>query len=596
MARLYESSTLYEQAIDYAGGVVNDRTYNDSGATYSLQTVSFDGYTAYSTIQKIADGSGIGSSTTTSVRVVGRTSTNTASGAQFVQQTAIHLRAVTNNGSGTQTVTQLHKHPRTGTAAGTATSTVASVRIVDRTGTNAGAGTSSVVRIVIHKRQELSSGTGTQSATNLHKHLRNGTSAGTSNSNNAIVHGHIRTGFGAGGATTGDTATSLHKHLRESTGNGQGTSSVARIIVRLRIGTGQGDGTSTTVSRRVVVRTSTNTGNGQYVVEYHVKRLRIATGTARSSSTTSERLRRMARYTVNNVIDRVRRHLNSSLRHETNVLAVAFGVSDTTLTLTYDLSTSIRPGAILSIGTELCRVTSFNASLKQITVLRGWQDSEIEAHGIGSEVLINPRFTRFDIFDSIIDEIASWETEIFKVEDYQWTLNGNTDTVELPSQFEDAIGVCRVSRQWDDPDSTSWPRIKYRLQRGSVAEWDGATSSGLVIRLVFEGNIKRTGKVHALIAMPFDITTTLQGTTNLVSVLGMTPSQVDLLVQGVKVRLLADDENIRSSRQAANVALSINQYNAQSNLDHLQVARANYLRRYNEEIDKIRARYPVKSW
>lgn len=617
MARLYDTSSDYQEHIDYSGEPVVDDNY-DADFTYDRAQLSYDGnvidletgyasssityasnvsgYNGSKTVAKIAYGTGNSSQTATGVRVVVRTTTNSATSAQYVTQFYIAYRQATSTGTGTHAVTQLHKHLRDGSESATGTESSTSVRVVFREATGAGTGTSSVTRIVIHKRQELSSGTGTESTTSLHKHLRNGTGVGTSNSNNAIVHGHIRTAFGAGGATTSDTATGLHKHLRESTGQGQGTSSVVRIIVRLRTGTGQGDGTSTSVSRRIVLRTSTNAGNGQYVVEYHVKRLRIATGTATSSSTTQERLRRMARYTVNNVIDRVRRHLNSSLRHETNVLAVAFGVSDTTLTLTYDLSTSIRPGAILSIGTELCRVTSFNASLKQITVLRGWQDSEIEAHGISTEVLINPRFTRFDIFDSIIDEIASWETEIFKVEDYQWTLNGDTDTVELPSQFEDAIGVCRVSRQWDDPDSTSWPRIKYRLQRGSVSAWDGATSSGLVIRLVFEGNVKRTGKVHALIAMPFDITTTLTGTTNLVSVLGMTPSQVDLLVQGVKVRLLADDENIRSSRQAANVALSINQYNAQSNLDHLQVARANYLRRYNEEIDKIRARYPVKSW
>ena len=571
-------------------------TYNSSSVTYGASTIQYDGSASFTVHSKTANGSGTGSSTTTSVRIVGRTSTNAASSAQFVQQTHIHLRAVTNNGSGTQTVTQLHKHPRTGTAAGTGTATIVSARVVNRTGTNAGAGTSSVVRIVIHKRSQTNAGTGTQSTAILHKHLRSATASGTASSSNAITHGHIRTAVGAGGATTGDTANILHVHVRATTNQGTGTSTSVRVVVVLRAGTATAQGTATSVHRRVLPRTATNAGNGNHVVEYHVKRLRIATATATSGSTTQERLRRMARYTVDNVIDRVRRHLNSSLRHETNVLAVAFNSTDTTLTLSYDLSTSIRPGSILSIGTELCRVTSTQPTTKQVTVLRGWQDSSVETHGISSEVLINPRFTRFDIFDSIIDEIAAWETEIFKVEDYQWSINGDTDTVELPSGFADAIGVVRVSRQWEDPDSTSWPRIKYRLQRGSVANWDGASSSGLLIRLVFENNLKRTGKIHALIAMPFDITTTLVGTTNLVSTLGLTPSQVDLLVQGVKVRLLADDENIRSSRQAANVSLAINQYNAQSNLDHLQTARAAYIRRYNEEITKIRARYPVKCW
>lgn len=616
MSRLYESSTDYEEHITYAGNTVEqdydnpdylyDReqlTYEGTTADlekgYASSTVTYSqnyGYNGSSTISKIADGAGTSNQTAIPTRVVVRTSTSSAISAQFVTQLQIHKRIVSNTGTGTQSSSQLHTHLRNANSAGTATSASSGVRIVFRSASNATTGTSSVTRIVIHKRQQLSSGTGTQSTTVLHIHLRSSTSNGTSSSNNAIVHGHIRTAYGIGGATTGDTANILHTHLRSSTNNGQGTSNVVRVVIKLRSANGNGQGTATIISRRIVPRTTINAGTSQYVVEYYVTRLRIAISSGTSRSTTQERLRRMARYTVDNVIDRVRRHMNSSLRHETNVLAVAFSASDTTLTMSYELSTSIRPGSILSIGTELCRVISFEANSKQVTVLRGWQDSQIESHGASTEVLINPRFTRFDIFDSIIDEIASWETEIFKVEDYQWTLNGDTDTVELPSQFENAIGVCRVSRQWDDPDSTSWPRIKYRLQRGSVSEWDGALSSGLVIRLVFEGNIKRTGKIHALIAMPFDITTTLQGTTNLVSVLGMTPSQVDLLVQGVKVRLLADDENIRSSRQAANVALSINQYNAQSNLDHLQTARVNYIRRYNEEVTKIRARYPVKSW
>jgi hypothetical protein len=546
--------------------------------------------------RKTANGSGVGTSTVTSIVVIDRTGSSNAYGSHFAVYKREHLRAVTNAGTSAVTILSTHVHPRTSSDTATSSSVIESNRFFAVTATANGLGTSSVTQEHTHLRDGSATGTSSQTSTEAHTHLRGATGAGTASSNNTIQRGHLRTAWAQGGATTGDTAELLHVHLRGSTDVGTGTSTIVRIVVVLRTVHDATQGNSVTVSRSKLERIGSSAGTSTSVVEYYVTHPRTASGSGTSEYVITERIRRMARYQLDNVIDRVRRHLNSSLRHETNVLSVNFTATDTVLTLAYDLSTSIRPGSILSVGTELCRVVSFEAISKEITVVRGWQDSSVEEHGPGSEVLINPRFTRFDIFDAIIDEIAAWETEIFKVQDHQWEINGDTDSVELPVEYIDAIGVCRVTRQWEGNDSTSWPRIKYRLQRGSVSEWDGALSSGLVIRLVFENNMRRTGKVHALIAMPFDVTMTLVGTTNLASEMGMTPSQIDLLVQGVKVRLLADDENIRSSRQAANAALAINQYNAQSNLDHLQVARANYIRRYNEEITKIRARYPVKSW
>lgn len=304
----------------------------------------------------------------------------------------------------------------------------------------------------------------------------------------------------------------------------------------------------------------------------------------------------MARYTVNNVIERVRRQLNSSLRHEFNVLSVSANQTDTTLTLQYDLTPAVRAGAIISIGYELMRVTAVNSSLKQITVIRGWHDSSAESHDAGDELLINPRFTRFDIFDALIDELSSWETELYRVVSYQWTVDEDQDTIEVPYEYEDAVGLVQVYRQWTASDSTAWPSIKFRLQRGVVGGWDAVSASGMLIRLVTKDNHVPAGKIHALIAMPFDIAEPLSESSNLVSILGLSPSQVDLLVQGIKLRLLTDDENIRGSRLGADVSRmdAVNPINATTEM--VQTARANYIRRYQEEVTKLRARYPMKAW
>ena len=101
MGRLYESSTLYEENIDYAGGVVSDRTYNDNTIGYSSPSFAYDGQADHQTYSVTATGSGTGTSTATGVRIAFRTATGT--------------------GTGTETATGVHIAPRTATGTGTGT-------------------------------------------------------------------------------------------------------------------------------------------------------------------------------------------------------------------------------------------------------------------------------------------------------------------------------------------------------------------------------------------------------------------------------------------------------------------------------------------
>lgn len=202
MARLYESSTLYEQEIDYAGGVVNDRTYNDSGVTYSLNTVSYDGYTAFSTIQQTATGSGTGSSTATGLHK--------------------HLRTATGSGTGTSLNAIVHKQLRTATGSGGATTgdTATGLHTQIRTATGSGAGGSSATGLHKHLRAATGSGDGTSSATGLRIVLRTATGSGAGTQTATGLHKQLRTATGSGTGT--ETATGLHKHPRTGTGSGTG--------------------------------------------------------------------------------------------------------------------------------------------------------------------------------------------------------------------------------------------------------------------------------------------------------------------------------------------------------------------------------------
>lgn len=306
----------------------------------------------------------------------------------------------------------------------------------------------------------------------------------------------------------------------------------------------------------------------------------------------------MARSTVQNVIERCRRQLASSLRNEVNVLGANLTTTETVVTLTYELQASIGPGAVLSVGRELMRVVAINAAAKEATVIRGWQDSDAEAHTSGDEVLVNPRFTRFDIYDAIVDEISSWAPNLYRVQSYQWTVTEDQETVELPTALADTLGVIEVRRQWsDDTDNTAWPRIDFRPMRGTPGTWSAATESGLLIRLIPNFATMRAGTIHALIGRPFDVTTaTLAEDDDLVADVGLAPSMIDLLVLGVKMRLMTDDENARSARIAQDEPRRTEEVPAGASLTVGQTLRANYARRMGDEMRKIQDKYRMRAW
>jgi len=188
MARLYESSTDYQEHINYAGETVTD-DYDNPDYQYDRETLAYDGGT-----------------------------TNIAAG--YASTTITYSNAATGwNGSKTVTTTA--------NGTGTGTSTTTSVRTVLRTATNNGAGTSTTTRVIIRFRTATGSGTGT--------------------SNNTIVHEHLRTGYGSGTATAASIAVGLHTHPRTGSGTGTGTSTNTsrRLYRREASGNGTSSGTAT---------------------------------------------------------------------------------------------------------------------------------------------------------------------------------------------------------------------------------------------------------------------------------------------------------------------------------------------------------------
>lgn len=306
----------------------------------------------------------------------------------------------------------------------------------------------------------------------------------------------------------------------------------------------------------------------------------------------------MARSGVGDTVQRIRRQLDASIRQETNRLGTALNATDEMLTVDFDVVPALRGGATLSIGNELLRVISVNAAAHEVTVLRGWQDTDPAIHADGTEILISPRFTLFDLKDAMIAEIESWAPKLFRITDYEWTITDADESVELPAALVSALGVISVRRQWsEEQESTAWPELGYRLMRGTVGSWSGATESGLRIRMLPFNGQARSGAVFATLAMPFDVSSApLLDDEDLVADYGLVPSMLEVVELGVKMRVMADAESGRGARTQQDEPRRAEETPPGAALTLAQTWRNTYTRRFGDEVRKLLAKYAVRSW
>jgi hypothetical protein len=305
----------------------------------------------------------------------------------------------------------------------------------------------------------------------------------------------------------------------------------------------------------------------------------------------------MARTSVANSVERIRRRLASGQRDEVNLLAEPLDDSQSKLTFMYDLPAGLKPGAIICIGLETMRVMAVDLAIREATVIRGWQDSEPQAHEPGSEVWVNPRFQPVDIFEAMRDELASWGPELYKVDGVEIAIADGTDTYELSSALAECYHVIAVYRRWNDlgqylEPSTAWPRMPFRVQRGAGATWaTGPSTSGVQLRFIEHMN---TGAAYVLCAIPFDVDA-LSATADLVEDVGLQPSMLDVLDKGVVLRVMMDDENARGGRMVQDEPRYAQETPWGAGAQDMQMRYALYRRRRNEEAMKLMAKYPPQA-
>lgn len=298
----------------------------------------------------------------------------------------------------------------------------------------------------------------------------------------------------------------------------------------------------------------------------------------------------MARTEVSEVVEKIRRQVLASYRTEIDVLAGLVDDEDTVLALEDATSPNLKAGAVINVGAEVMRVRSIDRTALEVTVIRGWGDSDADAHDADEIVWIEPRFTSQDIFDALRDEIAAWSPRLFRVYGDTLSVTADAETYELPVAFADALHLVTVRRILSDTTSTAWPTTDVRFQRGTTA-WDGATTSGLLLRFK---DPTAACSVYVEAALPFDADAITYWDCDLVDDIGLAPSMLDLLSLGVKMRLMVDAEIDRTSRMVQDDPRRSEEVPPTAGLQSANALRQLYDRRMSDEIARLARLYPPR--
>lgn len=298
----------------------------------------------------------------------------------------------------------------------------------------------------------------------------------------------------------------------------------------------------------------------------------------------------MARSNVLETAYRIRRQLTSSFRPTQVQLLADIASGDTTIQFTSELPSNLKVGSTLGVDLELCRVLTVDTTNNQVTVLRGYLDSSPAAHTAGALVDVDARFPLLDIVEAMRTEIMSWGPQLFYVDSGTLAVATTASTLELPAAWADMIGVVNLLQSDDLGDNTSWPRVGAKLVRGDAATFDGATTSGLLLR--FTESI-RTGSVYVTVAMPYDLLE-LDTTLDLITDYHLTPGLVEVVELGAKKRLVTDGQYERIERQPLEAQRFGENTLLQTIAGMIQMFDASYRQRKQQEINKLRRLYPLR--
>jgi hypothetical protein len=237
--------------------------------------------------------------------------------------------------------------------------------------------------------------------------------------------------------------------------------------------------------------------------------------------------------TVAQIIDRTQRQLLSGVVEERNKLSVAATATATSVTFAYDIA-GIRTGSVVEIGSELMYVWNVSTSTNTATVERGWNGTTASAHAVNAIAVVNPRFPRSQILESINDDLSdlvSPSNGLYRVKAMDIQYNGNDPMINLPST-NDVIELLEVRLRYRSND---YPMIR----RTTIVRNMPTSDFGSGTALKFNEPC-RSGTLRITYKAPFG--RVVRETDDLQLITGFPVSAEDILVMGAQIRLMTPRE------------------------------------------------------
>lgn len=288
---------------------------------------------------------------------------------------------------------------------------------------------------------------------------------------------------------------------------------------------------------------------------------------------------------VSELIEETRRLILASTREERNKLAVSIFSGSTGLTLTYPIG-QITRGTKLSIDLEDIYV--WDASGLSVTAMdRGQWGSTAASHSANTPIHVNPKFSNWEIFNALNDELNSLSSPangLFRVASTELTYNPVIsgyayDSTDLLSVLEVRYGLPGPSREL--LLSSDW-------EFSSDLSDEFAGSSAIFIRDAIVGQpVIIKGKFSFTPLTPF-LTTDSSST-------GLPSTATDILTIGAAWRLTSGLESARNFTTGQGDTRRANEVPPGASLGgSREWGRVREIR-IREEAARLSSRYPQRS-
>ena len=300
--------------------------------------------------------------------------------------------------------------------------------------------------------------------------------------------------------------------------------------------------------------------------------------------------------TVGYLIDRTFDLLLGAAREERNKCATYVDSTMTTIQVQYDLKNLAR-GTYVAIDDEVMYVwdtTPASGGYSTITVQRGDKGTIPTTHELGSIIAVNPYFTRYQVRQTLKDEIRSWGPQVFQVLTADLDL---TDWVRgydlgILGQWFYVLGVTESPdvNQGLVPDNL-WVDVQYRIDRSANA---ASFPSGSALYVTSPQGVFSTPRtLHVTYAAPIDVDSSFLDT-DLIANTGMDYSDIDIAPYGAAWRLAASREVRRMLTEAQGQNSDLQNYPAGYMVKAAEDFKQLRDSRLADAIERLRAQYPVR--